>query len=859
MTRRYLCICIALAIPLSNASSQNAASFDVAAYKAFLSANQYLEPAQLQSMYPAGRFSNKSASSNPWYLDSIDYRYHLTSYEKQLLADHGFVVTSRLPQQTMISAFADIYTKDLPVFVSTDAILEAVHFSYDRILMDIEKGTIIPALNSLLSGMRGQLPTLAQRYSADPRMMPKLRDLDVYLTVPLKLLGNSIGPYFSQNDSVVAVLLQLIAKQHPADVKLFADIPRTIDFSQFTVRGHYTQSPELSQYFQAMMWLGRTEIYLIPPSGTTILWPDSCVQRQAVDAILVVESLKASNTQPTLQMIDSLVSFMVGESDNVNVTEMESLMAEANVDSAGSMLDTATFHSFQDILREKSYAFQRINSQILMKGWSSPDGVQPASAFMLLGQRFVIDSYVTGNVVFDKITYQGQLVKRMLPSTLDVLFTLGNNAALQILDPELQHYHYAPNLAALRYLVDSYDDDFWNCSLFNCWLSIIRTLNPPQVRSTLPGFMQTGAWWQEKMNTQLASWAQLRHDNLLYAKQSYTTGFIVCSYPQSYVEPVPEFYARVKKFAGMAAPRFAALGVSSIPMYFNFLSAIADTLGTIAQKELAGTALEMGERDFLKRMMSLYTVEGGCSEGGPQYQGYSGWYPRLFYGVSYGVDALSHPELTKTDFIVADVHTSPTDSEGNPVGWVLHVGAGPIDLAIVTASTPGGEPCAFIGPVLNYYERITEKFQRLTDEEWTTLCTMAPTIRPAFVNLYLADEHGQSRGAGPELLTGISDETMQVHPGSYVLYQNYPNPFNPSTFITFTVPWSSKGEQVKLDILDVRGARIAGLIDERLGSGSYVVRWDGHTSVGSAAASGIYFYRLRAGTVSMTRKMILLR
>ena len=60
--------------------------------------------------------------------------------------------------------------------------------------------------------------------------------------------------------------------------------------------------------------------------------------------------------------------------------------------------------------------------------------------------------------------------------------------------------------------------------------------------------MQTAAWWQHKMNSQLSSWTELRHDNLLYAKQSYTGG-IICSYPYSYVEPVPEFFNSISVLA----------------------------------------------------------------------------------------------------------------------------------------------------------------------------------------------------------------------------------------------------------------------------------------------------------------------
>ena len=69
--------------------------------------------------------------------------------------------------------------------------------------------------------------------------------------------------------------------------------------------------------------------------------------------------------------------------------------------------------------------------------------------------------------------------------------------------------------------------------------------------------MRTEAWQRKQLQTQLASWAELRHDTVLYAKQSYTAG-VKCEYPTGYVEPYPETYARIKFFAEEAARRIGA-------------------------------------------------------------------------------------------------------------------------------------------------------------------------------------------------------------------------------------------------------------------------------------------------------------
>src|SRR5262249_57614755 len=74
----------------------------------------------------------------------------------------------------------------------------------------------------------------------------------------------------------------------------------------------------------------------------------------------------------------------------------------------------------------------------------------------------------------------------------------------------------------------------------------------PTTDEKYPEAMRTRAWAMKTLNTQLASWAQLRHDTILYVKQSYTAG-AECYYPAGYVEPVPHFWARLEKMAARAA------------------------------------------------------------------------------------------------------------------------------------------------------------------------------------------------------------------------------------------------------------------------------------------------------------------
>jgi hypothetical protein len=88
------------------------------------------------------------------------------------------------------------------------------------------------------------------------------------------------------------------------------------------------------------------------------------------------------------------------------------------------------------------------------------------------------------------------------------------------------------------------------------------------------------------------------------------------------------------------------------------------------------------------------------------------------------------------------------------------------------------------------------------------------------------------------------------------LAQNYPNPFNPSTTIAFSL---SKQSNVILNIYDVRGSLVKTVLSEEREAGIYKEMWDGNDNRGQSVASGVYFYRLRAGDFKNTKKMVLLR
>jgi hypothetical protein len=113
---------------------------------------------------------------------------------------------------------------------------------------------------------------------------------------------------------------------------------------------------------------------------------------------------------------------------------------------------------------------------------------------------------------------------------------------------------------------------------------------------------------------------------------------------------------------------------------------------------------------------------------------------------------------------------------------------------------------------------------------------------------------------GPEGI-GDGDEVASASlPRAFSMAQNYPNPFNPSTSIAYDVPVGNEaGVKVILEVFNVRGQRIATLVDDVKTPGSYVVHWNGKDSLGRVAGSGIYIYRIKAGDFSSTKKMVVLK
>jgi len=213
------------------------------------------------------------------------------------------------------------------------------------------------------------------------------------------------------------------------------------------------------------------------------------------------------------------------------------------------------------------------------------------------------------------------------------------------------------------------------------------------------------------MNTALASWTELRHDTILYAKQSYTMVTSAAPMPVEekplvgYVEPVPDFYARLFALTNMTNQGLDEMGVldSTSKARLDSLEDILSRLQKISEMELENKELTTHDYEFIKS-----------------------------FGAQLEDTVADVDEKAKKTTIVADVHTDAN------TGTVLEEGVGHVDMLVVAYKLPDGRILIGAGPVMSHYEFKQPMQDRLTDEKWREMLEADPPKRPEWTSTYIS-------------------------------------------------------------------------------------------------------------------------
>ncbi len=639
------------------------------------------------------------------------YDFRLNADELAAFKRNGFVVSGRMGAPSCTEMFYRIYKRDLPVFVTSDSVLHAWHRSYDALLVEIEKEMLIPALDEILTEMAFRVPDARRAYGKG-LCAESMADADYFLAVARSLLAGKPVKSALGQDERVALTLKACDRLEMEKFDLFGK-PRTVDFSQFKPRGHYEKDEALRRYFKAMMWCGRIDLRV---AGN----PQESSERELAAAIVLHDLLNRAERFDLWRQFDEVIQTFVGQTDSMTFAQLGAVLQAAGIRSPADVKDRATLTALQGRIAEGRFGAQEIRGDVFYVHPSNPERLILPRSFTFLGQRFTVDSWVTSKTVYDDIRWKRDAVMRRIPSCLDVAFAaFANDHAVPALVERMTSptgrkfrdgLNYQHNLAAVRQVLDGKPEALWRQNLYTGWLGCLRELSAPTTDGKYPEAMRTQAWAMKALNTQLASWAQLRHDTILYVKQSYTA-VPFCHYPAGYVEPVPHFWGRLEQMVQRAAALIEQTPYRKLDtrqQHSRFLrnfAARVTTLRGIAEKELAQKELSKEETKFLEDVVEVKHERIGSGA----IVKFAGWYPGLFY--------LGADDARKWDALVADIHTNPPAPIVGDPGCVLHQGVGNIDLLVVAIDS-GKDRMVYVGPVLSHYEFEVAGVSRKTDSEW---------------------------------------------------------------------------------------------------------------------------------------------
>ncbi len=219
------------------------------------------------------------------------------------------------------------------------------------------------------------------------------------------------------------------------------------------------------------------------------------------------------------------------------------------------------------------------------------DREEATQGFRFMGQRFTLDQYVFGELIFRKV---GTLdFPRALPKGLDLLAAMGSEEAYSILDEmgETEYENYDKQMQKVRKEIADFGMDSWTQNLYWSWLYAMQPIFEPK-GAQYPAFMQNQPWLRKDMATALGTWTELKHDTILYAKQVMAEmgGGGDEEPPHGYVEPNPEAYARLLALAQMTHAGLEARGLLDATTRANLENLIDQLLFLldISQKQLNG-------------------------------------------------------------------------------------------------------------------------------------------------------------------------------------------------------------------------------------------------------------------------------
>ncbi len=638
---------------------------------------------------------------------------------QQKLGEQGFAIVPADHLQ-LFHVYEQNDYSNMPSFVTTDLFLQLYHHYFDCLLRDIEEKKLYPQLSLFCQEAEKTLnrlivvgdpssqsttpeesssETAAQKSGASEKAAQKSGASETAATAGAMNPKEWLETYFKvanalltaqapEADATALLEYQRVMESEDAMSAYLGYVDAMFAYSLFRPRGHYTRNDTLQRYFRTMMWLQTV--------------PFQTDKREEMErAFLLAQTIGGSPELSRLyKALTEPMTWLMGKPDDVSIQQVWELIQAAGL-SGGSSLSrnssgyglsggSDTFEALCQQIDEIAERQTRIRPKFLR---TSRNKVR------LMPQRYQPDA----EVLQEMVDYDSEQTLRAVPEGLDILAAMGVSAAEELLLAEGQKWQgFSPMLKKMKARMDTID---WQETLATQWLSTLKRAT--ETSEEAPHFMLTPDWDRKELNSALASWAELKHDAILYAKQPFGAECGGAGPPEpvvkGYVEPNVGFWQKAITLLDNTEELLQRyrLSTEKSRQATRSIKELAELFLRLSEKELKGELLSDEENDQLEYIgAAIENITLDLIREPDQYL--MGW------------NDVQGPD--RNTALVADVYTANADN--NPDKSILYAAVGQADELYVVVEI-GGYLYLMRGAVLSYRE-FTRPIheQRLNDEQW---------------------------------------------------------------------------------------------------------------------------------------------
>ncbi len=674
----------------------------------------------------SGKMVNVDNLINPWQLEKPNQRL------MDALGTYGFAIVPNNYEQLFHVYERNDY-HDFPSFVTTDLYLQLYHMYFDCLLREVEEKKMYGFIEQFCQQMEAEMLKLCDSKNKpiknaaiyDATYFAIARSLISGLSIDKTSVGTS--PLIPQNYRDMAVEEINRVEHAQNDFSEFLEYREVMfNYSLFRPRGHYTRTDSLSRYFKAMMWL-QTVPFAIEN--------DKQMKRAVLMAHVIGEN---ENLKAAYQRISDPITFLMGPPDNISILQVYEQR----------MRIISPFEKFMKRKNELSMLFNMLETLAHKQTRIRPKFQRTSNTKVnLLPQRYMPDA----EVLQEMVDCENERSQREAPKGLDFFAALGNSAAERILINELKEDQrwdaFKTNLEKMKQRMGEIE---WDKNVATQWMNalgiMVGTGKGKPMADKMPYFMHSPQWAKKDLNAALASWAELKHDAILYAKQPMAAECGGYGPPapiiKAYVEPNIGFWTKAVELADATL---------SVLKKYHFSTEFAEDI-TTRLKEQAQFLLNISRKELDNKKLTeeeYYQLEviGATFENitldlirRPD-QWLQGW------------SDVQGPD--KSLAVVADVYTANGDNVPSEKHSVVYEAVGPGNDIYVVVEIDG-YLYLMRGAVFSYREfQRALSAPRMTDEEWQKELKERPkTGIPSWMN---------------EILVPLDDE---VKDNEYIFYSS---------------------------------------------------------------------------------------